>query len=92
MLLEYNVGVTRGSLGVPLIGVGVAFVALLLWVSAVGWPALDSVVLGLFVAGMVLSLAGYFFGTDATTRRLAVVGVGANATGLVLLAVVYAAG
>jgi hypothetical protein len=86
------VGVTRGSLGVPLIGVGVAFVALLLWLSPLSWRALDTVVLVLFAVGLVLSLAGYFFGADATTRRLGVVGVGANAVGLVILAVVYAGG
>jgi hypothetical protein len=86
------VSVTRGSLGVPLIGVGVAFLALLLWVSALGWRALDTVVLVLFAVGLVLSLAGYVFGADATTRRLGVVGVGANAIGLVMSAVVYARG
>jgi hypothetical protein len=77
---------------IPLAGVGAAFVALLLWVSTVGWRVLDAVVLGLFVVGLALSLVGYFAGGDATTRRIGVAGIGANGFGAVLLGILYAAG
>jgi hypothetical protein len=82
----------RGSPLVPVAGMGVAFVALLLWVSSVAWQRLDAVVLVLFLLGVALSLSGYLFGRDAAVKRLGVIALGANAFGAILLALVYAAG
>jgi len=81
---------TRGSPIIPLGGMAAAFVALLLWVSSVAWQRLDAVVLALFVVGCGLSIGGYLFGRDASTRRLGVIALGCNALGAVLLALVYA--
>jgi hypothetical protein len=79
-------------LGLTLAGLAVALLALLLWVSGIGLRWLDALVLGLFVVGLALSLFGYLRGRDAPSRKLAVIGIGVSALGVVMLAVLYAAG
>ncbi len=80
------------ALGFALAGPGVALLALLLWVSGIGLRWLDALVLGLFVVSLGLSVAGYVRGTDVQSRRFAVIGIGLSALGVVMLAVLYAAG
>jgi hypothetical protein len=79
----------RGSPLYPIAGMAVAFAGLLLWVSSLGWQRLDLVVLILFVVGAALSTTGCLTGRDSGTRRLGVVGLGANAIGAILLMLVY---
>jgi hypothetical protein len=78
-----------GSPLYPIAGMAAAFVALLLWVSSLGWQRLDLLVLFLFVVGAGLSTTGCLTGRDYGTRRLGVVGLGANAFGAILLLLVY---
>lgn len=81
-----------GGVGVPLGGMALAFAALLLWVAGVPLSWLDALVLALFAAGLALSVVAYLRGRDLVVRRLGVVGIGCNAFGVVLLAILYAAG
>jgi hypothetical protein len=79
-------------LGMALAGLATALVGLLLWVSGIALRWLDGLVLGLFAVGLALSVVGYLRGGDASAKRLAVVGIGVSALGVVMLAVLYAAG
>jgi hypothetical protein len=81
-----------GGVGVPLGGMAVAFTALLLWVSGLQLTWLDALVLAMFALGLGLSLVAYLRGRDLVVRRLGVVGIGCNGFGVVMLAILYAAG
>jgi hypothetical protein len=80
------------GLGPPVGGLVVGVIALILWVSAVALGWLDLLVALLFVAGLALSLAGYFLGGSDRARRIGVMGIGWNAFGLAAVAILYAAG
>ena len=76
----------------PVGGLLAGVAALALWVSALSLRWLDGLVAILFVAGLLLALAGCLRGADARTRRLGVVAIGWNALGLAALTILYAAG
>jgi hypothetical protein len=80
------------GIGVPLGGLASGVLALALWLSALSLRWLDALVAGLFAIGLGLSILGYVRGHDLPTRRFAIVGVGCNALGLVVLALLYASG
>jgi hypothetical protein len=76
----------------PLGGLASGVLALALWLSALSLRWLDAVVAVLFALGLGLSIVGYSRGRDLPTRRFAIVGVGCNALGLVVLSVLYVSG
>ena len=76
----------------PVSGLVVGVLALVLWVSAVALGWLDILVALLFLAGLGMSLTGYFMGMTDRARRLGVVGIGWNAFGLAAVLILYAAG
>ena len=80
------------GLGLPIGGLVVGVAALVLWVSAVALSWLDLLVGLLFIAGLTMSLVGYFMGGSNRARRVSVMGIGWNAFGLAAVAILYAAG
>jgi hypothetical protein len=80
------------GLGLPIGGLVVGIAALVLWVSAVSLGWLDLLVGVLFIAGLTMSLVGYFMGGSDRARRVSVMGIGWNAFGLAAVAILYAAG
>jgi hypothetical protein len=80
------------GLGAPLGGLAIAVVAFALWLSALPLRWLDALVVVAFIVGLALSVGGFLRGRDTSTRRLAVVGIGCNSLGLLIVALLYATG
>jgi hypothetical protein len=78
--------------GLPAVGLALGVLGLALWVATISLASLDLLVGGLLGLGLAAALAGYFFGDDERTRRLAVVAIGWNAAAAVIVTIVYAAG
>jgi hypothetical protein len=78
-----------GTRTLPLIGILLGIAALCLWVAPIALSVLDAVVLSLFGLGLVLSLLGYVLGPTVTVRRAAVVGIGLNGVGAIVLGLLY---
>jgi hypothetical protein len=83
--------VLRLSAIVPASGIAVAVITLAAWLFDPGLPHLDALCGTLLGLGGALSGAAAVRGQDMTTRRLGILGVGANLTGLALVALVYTA-
>jgi hypothetical protein len=69
---------------------GIVALALCTWVTT--WRRLDAIALGLFTVGLLLSIVGYSRGDTLRTRHLAVVGIGCNVIGFVLVLLPYGVG
>jgi hypothetical protein len=80
------------GLHLPLVGLCAAFVAFALWVSGVSWRALDAVVLALFAAGASAASVGYARAAPGGARRLAVIAIGVNGFGALLVLLLYGVG
>jgi hypothetical protein len=74
---------------VPASAVGLAVATVAVWVTGPALPHLDAACAGALGLGGACSLGAYLIGQSATTRRLAVLGLGANLIGLVIVALVY---
>jgi hypothetical protein len=76
----------------PVLGLGLALLSLAAWCYGLALRALDPLCVVGLLAGLGCSGAALVRGDTVTTRRLAVLGVGANLAGISLLLLVYSAG
>jgi hypothetical protein len=73
-------------------GLVLGVAALMLWAWATTFRWLDALALLLFSLGLVLSIAGYARGAHPRARRVAVVGIGCNAIGFLIVLLPYVLG
>jgi hypothetical protein len=80
------------QLAPPLASLTAALVALGLWVAGVPLGWLDGLCGAIFVAGAVAAVVSFVRGPDASVKRLSVLAIGANALGLLWLALIWLTG
>ena len=76
----------------PLAGLLAALVALGLWLAGLPLTWLDPLCATILISGGAAGVTAWLYARDLATRRLAVVALGANCLGLLVLALVWAAG
>jgi hypothetical protein len=82
---------TVGSV-VSACGLAIGVLGLMVCAWATSLARVDAVTFAAFVAGLAVSIVGYARGSSTAARRLAVLGIGCNALGFLLVMLPYAVG